>query len=467
MNAATALSEYCTQLSYDSLPDDVQTLSKQFVLDTLGIGVRSLETDSGQAVYEASMEALAGEPESTIWATGERQSAACAAFVNGSLVHMLELDDTHREAVIHPGAPIIATAFAIGERENASGESFLTAVVAGYEVACRLGKALRNHRVHLERGFHGTSTCGIFGAAVAGGLLTGFDAEELSNCFGIVLSQASGSLQYKTNGAWTKRIHPGLAARDAVLAVSLGKQGFRGAADPLTGTYGFLNMYGVDPEPDRLTAALGADFEIRHTGIKPYACCRYNHPAIDATLEATSNVDLEPAAVESVILETFESAYELANPPERKIRPENTVDAQFSPQYAVGVALSDGQVLVDQYTHSRLEDPDLRRLLERIDVVEDESMTARYPEAWPARVTIETEDGRYSASVDGPRGEPEHPLTSAALVEKFEALTGPVTIERERDALIDAVLAFDDESPTSVGRAIHRAVTVERSQSDA
>ncbi|WP_312911679.1 MmgE/PrpD family protein [Natronosalvus caseinilyticus] len=452
------LCTYCAELEYTQLPDDVQNLAGQFVLDTLGIAIRAADKDSSRALTAGADDVLTGTPECTVWATGDRESATYAAFVNASFVHTLELDDTHREAVIHPGAPIVPTAFAIGEREGATGHDLLTAVVAGYEVACRLGMALNNHRVHLERGFHGTATCGVFGAAVAGGLLAGFDADELENLLGITLSQASGSLQYKANGAWTKRIHPGLAARDAVLAVALAKQGFRGAAEPITGRHGFLEMFGVDPDVERLTEGLGDDHEIQRTGIKPYACCRYNHPAIDATLEVVIEHDIDPEEITNIMLETFESAYELSQPVERKIRPENVVDAQFSPQYAVAVAAIDRQALASQYTRERLNDSELRSLLERVTVREAESMTEHFPSAWPARVSVETNRGTYTARVDGPSGEPEARLTETEMIEKFRSLTEPRTTATGQDAVVEAVLSLESRDIRDVASTIAGAI---------
>lgn len=452
------LCEYCVDLNYEQLPQDVRDLTGQFILDALGIAIRAGEKDSSRAVKAGADEGLSGDPECTVWATGERESATYAAFVNATFIHTLELDDTHREAVVHPGAPIIPTAFAVAEREDASGQDLVTAIVAGYEIACRLGIALNNHRVHLERGFHGTATCGIFGAAVAGGLLAGLKDDDLENLFGIVLSQASGSLQYKANGAWTKRIHPGMAARDAILAIALAKQGFRGAANPLTGKHGFLEMYGVDPEPALLLEGLGEDYEIRNTGIKPYACCRYNHPAIDATLEAFEEHDIEPSEITAITLSTFESAYKLSQPEDRKIRPQNVVDAQFSPQYAIAVVASDRQALASQYTRERLDDPDLHSLMDRVTIQEDGSMTARYPEAWPAKITVETNRGTFTAERDGPRGEPETRLSEEELVSKFRLLTAPTTTESGQEAVIEAVLSLESYDVDDVTSRIVDAV---------
>lgn len=459
MALESKLCEYCVDLEYEQLPRSVRDLTDRFILDVLGIAVRAGEKDSSRTVKRGADEVLTGEPECLVWATSERESATYAAFVNATCIHTLELDDTHREAVVHPGASIIPTAFAVGEREGASGQDLVTAIVAGYEIVCRLGIALKNHRVHLERGFHGTATCGIFGAAVAGGLLAGLESDGLENVLGIVLSQASGSLQYKENGAWTKRIHPGLAARDAILAISLAKQGFRGAAEPLTGKHGFLEMYGVEPEPTVLLDRLGEDYEIQKTGIKPYACCRYNHPAIDVTLEAIEEHDIEPSEITSITLSTFESAYELSRPEERKIRPQNVVDAQFSPQYAVAVAASDRQALASQYTQDRVTDPALHSLMDRITIQEDESMTARYPEVWPAKARIETDRGTVTAERDGPRGEPETRLSKSEMISRFRILTAPMMTEPGQEEVIEAVLSLESYDVNDVASRIADAVS--------
>lgn len=458
MDLENKLCEYCVALEYEQLPQDVCDLTGQFILDVLGIAIRAGEKDSSRTVKRSADEVLTGDPECLVWATGERESATYAAFVNATCIHTLELDDTHREAVVHPGASIIPTAFAVAEREGTSGQDLVTAIVAGYEIACRLGIALKNHKVHLERGFHGTATCGVFGAAVAGGLLAGLKNDGLENVLGIVLSQASGSLQYKENGAWTKRIHPGLAARDAILAVALAKQGFRGAAEPLTGKHGFLEMYGVEPEPALVLDGLGEDYEIRKTGIKPYACCRYNHPAIDVTLKAIKEHDIGPSEITSITLSTFESAYELSRPEERKIRPQNVVDAQFSPQFAVAVTANDRQALASQYTQERVMDPDLYSFMDRVTVQEDESMTARYPEFWPAKIRIETNRGTFTAECDGPSGEPETRLSEAEMISKFRTLTAPVTTELGQKEMIEAVLALESYGVDDVASRIADAV---------
>jgi len=454
MTQETVLCNYCADIEYDDIPEDVRSLAKQFILDGLGIAIRADTKESSQAVKEGADEVLSGVPECTVWATGERESATYAAFVNATFVHTLELDDTHREAVVHPGAPIIPTAFAVAERERASGRDLLTAVVAGYEVTCRLGMALNNHRVHLERGFHGTATCGVFGAAVAGGLLSGLDGDDLENLLGITLSQASGSLQYKDNGAWTKRIHPGLAARDAILAIGLAKHGFRGATEPLIGKHGFLNMFGVKADRSRLTEGLGDDYEIRKTGIKPYACCRYIHPAVDATLEVIEAHDIDPDEIESISISTFESAYELSQPREQKIRPQNTVDAQFSPQYTIAVTVADRQALAAQFSHKRIEDTDLHSLMDLISVREDKSMTAQYPESWPTSVELKTNRRTITATCDSPSGEPESRLSEPEIIDKFQSLTVPMMTASDRDRFVTAVLGLENQSVTDIASTI-------------
>lgn len=459
MTEQTVLIDHCSGVEYEALPESVKRRCRHHVLDAVGIAIRAAGKESSDIAKRAADGVLAGgREECTVWTTGERDAAAYAAFVNGTNVHSLELDDTHREGTVHPGTAVIPTAFAVAEREGADGRSLTEGIVAGFEVTCRLGMALPAHRVHLKRGFHATPTCGVFGATVAGAVVAGWSADRVDAAAGAALSQASGTLQWKANGAWNKRIHPGLAGRDAVFSLELVRHGFEAAANPISGKFGFLTMYGVDPEPERLTDGLGDPYQIERTGIKPYACCRYNHSLIDATLEAVAEGDVQPDEITGITARTFESAAELAKPAERKRRPENVVDAQFSPQYAIGVAATDRAALVSQYAPERLQDPELRSLMDRIEVIEDEAMTDRHPQEWPAQVVVKTDRGSFEGVRSSPSGEPETPLSEDEMREKFIALTEPVVGADDADRLADVLLTFDERDATEVCAAISESV---------
>lgn len=283
----------------------------------------------------------------------------------------------------------------------------------------------------------------MFGATAAAAVVANRSAAELVEAFGINVSQTSGSRQYTEKRAWTKRIHPGLAARDAILATVLAENGFRGSTEPFAGKMGFLRSYADDPRPERLVHDLGEDFRIGEIGFKPYACCRYLHSPIDCALEIVRSHDFDPADIERVRVSGPRRLSELSRPTATNARPRTIVDAQFSPQYAVAVALVDGAASVDQFDEERLDDPVLHSVMDRISVVEEETMTDRHPEEWPARVDVKTVRGRFSAERSLPSGDPEDPLSWDDLESKFRTLTERLAAG-ERDAIVDGVRHVDE-----------------------
>ena len=166
---------------------------------------------------------------------------------------------------------------------GASGADVLAAIVAGYEVTCRIALALPAGE-HYDRGFHPTATCGAFGAAAAAARVFGLDAAGIEGALGTVLSQCAGSLQFLVNGAWTKRFQVGWAACNGLMAATLVREGFKGAAEALEGRHGFLHAYAPNPKPERAVQDLDSVFELMHTAVKPYPSCRYGHAGIDAAL---------------------------------------------------------------------------------------------------------------------------------------------------------------------------------------
>ncbi len=162
-----------------------------------------------------------------------------------------------------------------------SSDAFFAAVVAGFEAAARIAMAVQP-KEHYALGFHMTPTCGVFGAAITSAKLLGLTADQTLAAVGIAGSMAAGSMEFLADGAWTKRIHPGLAAQNGIHAALLAAEGFTGPLRILEGRDGFLHGYSRNPLPDRLTAGLGESFEILHTAVKPHACCRYMQGPIDA-----------------------------------------------------------------------------------------------------------------------------------------------------------------------------------------
>ncbi|WP_254546745.1 MmgE/PrpD family protein [Halomarina pelagica] len=435
------IARYCVEASTADLPEEVRERLKQHLLDFVGVVLGGREHAGSSPAVERAVRTLSGADaaaEATVLPTGERRSAEHAALLNGTFAHSLDFDDTHRGSSLHPGAPVIPAALAVAEREGATTEALLAAVAAGYDVTCTLGRAA-NPDAHYARGFHVTATCGTFGAAAAAGVVAGLDAEGFASAFGVAGSQAAGSLQFLANGAWNKRLHPGLAARRGVTAAALAAAGFRGAARPVEGDHGFLAGYTDDPDYAAFER-LGVDHAVTETALKPYPCCRYMHAAIDALLELSGEVD--PADVSSVAVDLPRSGVTLTGEPiAAKRRPENVVDCQFSMPFAAALALTRGEAGLPAFLDagSRLDDPDLRRLMDATDVRTTDEVQSRFPDQWAARVVVEA-DETYERFVETARGEPERPLGWDGVAAKFDAVGRSVGLSEGRRAEIVEVV---------------------------
>lgn len=424
MTIAGEYAEFCANVSLTAIPDEVSTYAKRLVLDTVGImiGAES-RVESSPPIRDAITELDGSGSGATVLATGEQMTPANAAFLNGAMAHSLDYDDTHRGASLHPGAPVIAAAVAAAEQTNATGDELLTGIITGYEITARLGMAV-NAASHYSRGFHGTGTCGVFGGTAAAGVIHNLTATEFENAFGLNGSQASGSLQFLSNGAWNKRLHPGFSARDAITSVTLAKQGVKGAAAPIEGENGFFTGYTDDPIPARATSGLGDEFETLMTGIKPYPCCRYMHPALDLLLAAYHEDGVDLTEVTSITINLPSPGITLVKSPADEY-PASFVDAQFSMRFGAALALTTGEAGVDSFI-STVEAPYSARFTElysNTEVTPADDIDAAYPEEWAARVTLHTESETTELFTENARGEPENKLSDAEVFEKFTELT--------------------------------------------
>lgn len=426
------------------------------VLDWFAVAIGgAAHADSSPAVLDGIGRIAGPTPDpatdatATVLPSGERMTPADAALANGALAHSLDFDDTHLPSSLHPGAPTIAAALAAAEGADASVDRFLAGVAAGYDVACTVGEAIGPDS-HYDRGFHVTATCGTFGAAAAAGVVRGLDADALRDAFGIAGSQAAGSLQFLANGAWNKRLHPGLAARRGIEATDLAAAGVVGAADPLDGEYGFLSGYSDDPNPAAFDR-LGERDAVAETGRKPYPCCRYLHSAIDALRETAPAVD--PAAVESVRIAIPSAGVRLTGAPiEAKRRPESFVDCQFSAPFVAALVLTEGSAGAEPFLRAvgrfgdppRWDDPAIRRLMDATDVTTDEAIERRFPEEWGARVRVTAGGETREESVRVPLGEPANPMSDAETRAKVTGLLAGTDVDAER--LIAAVETLGDDA---------------------
>jgi 2-methylcitrate dehydratase PrpD len=407
------LAEFLVTACWNDLPATVIEDARRSVLDWLGSALAgALEPPARMAQNVAA--GFGRSSESTVFATG-RASAAAAAFANGVASHILELDDVHKGSTLHPAAPIIPAALAVAEREHANGRAFLLAIVLGYDAALRIGEAVNPSHYRF---WHPTGTAATFGAAAAAGSILQLNAAQMTDALGSAGTQAAGLWEFNADGAMSKHLHPGKASMNGVLSADLAHAGFTGASRILEGDRGFFRATSTSFDPTRITDRLGALWKISENCYKLHSCCGHTHTAIDCAL------DLERPAphIHSVHIETYAPGYAIVSNP----APRTPYQAKFSIAYCVAAAILDGRVNLAQFTEQRIASPDIADLLARTRVTVADDLTAKYPAAWPARLTITMHDGlTFHAAADYPRGNPENPVSTTVLEEKFRALVEP------------------------------------------
>jgi len=443
MNITRALVEHVHAITYESLPEEAREKAKYFLLDFLGVTLRASEAASSRVFYNFTRKRAPRGGPCTVIASSLRTDAPHAALANGGVGHAIEMDDVTTRSSLHPAVSVMPSTLAAAEAHNPDPRRVIAAIVAGYEVTNRVGNAV-NPTSHYKRGFHPTGTCGTFAASATASKMLGLSLEAASNAFGIAGSQAAGSMQYLDNGAWTKRFHPGWAAHSGIIAAYLAQEGYTGPEDILGGATGFLHGYSDAADPSLVADRLGGYWEICESAIKPHACCRYNHAAVDAVIRLCREHDIRAEEVRRVEVRVPETSVMVVIEPQAvKVDPQNVVDAQFSLQYAVAVALLRRRAGLEEYADDFLRSRVHARIIDKIDCRGDAEMEKEFPDKWQARVRIETGRGTFEAHQDHPKGDPRNPLSWEELIERFHDLTGPVLDAEARRLLVERVRGLE------------------------
>lgn len=455
MGVSQRLVEFSTSLSFKDLPEEVVDKVKYLLLDFVGLAMRGALSESSSPVINL-VSGLGKDGHSAVIGTNLLVKTEYSCLANGCFAHSLELDDVANEASLHPAVVVFPAAIAAGEMVEATGKEIITAVVVGYEIMVRLGRAL-NPTEHYRHGFHPTGTCGTFAAAAAAAKLFQLDKEQFLSALGIANSQAAASMEFLTDGAWTKRLHPGWAAHSGLIAALLAKEGFKGPRQPIEGKYGFLNSYSDKPSLELAEKDLGFSYLIMKTSIKPHACCRYNQSPIDAILKIVGEKDLHPKQIKKVNVALVKTALPIvAEPIEAKRNPRSIVDAQFSMPYAAAVAISRRRAFLSEYALELVNAAEIKDLMQKVTCFHDPELDAEFPQKWPCKVEIETTDGnKYQERIEYPKGDPENPLTWSELITKFKLLTTDIS-EVQRQKIIEQVRSFENVSVRDFSKLLLR-----------
>lgn len=432
---AAVLSRFACSLSLDKLAAPVIAAAKMNLLDTLACAAAG---SSAQAVAETRELALewGGAQQATILGFGDKVPAHHAAWVNGTMAHARDYDDTHDAAVLHAGVSVVPAALAAAElRGGVSGADLIAAIAAGLETICRLGVATRIGIV--ESGYMYTSLFGHFAATVAAGRVLGLDATQMVNALGIAYSQVAGNHQVTRDGALTKRMQPGFAAQAALVSVQLAQRNVRGAQATFEGADGFLRVYLHDRcDREVLRDGLGERYEFTQLSYKPYPCCRLNHTAIDAAFALRSVRGVSADQIERVRVGVNHQTHEaVCTPIDVRKTPRSVVHAQFSLPYTVAAAFVDGSVRLGHFDAATIGRKEILALAQRVDPYVDADIEREWGRnVSPALMRVDMRDGStHALRVDQPLGHPDRPMTSAAMDAKaadcFRAAAIPLPVD--------------------------------------
>ncbi len=417
MNTATdKFVESLFELTQIRLPESAVVQAKKCLLDYLGVtfaGAKILE-EKGNTFLN-----LSPNQSGNIKLIGfnRKSNIYIAALMNGMSAHIAELDDGSRHGGIHLGAPIISALLPVAQEYELNGKDLLKAIIVGYEAAIRLASAIQPS--HRNKGYHATATCGTIGVAMATSAALGFTKQKMKDALSAAATSASGMLNVTKGSSELKPFNAGQASVSGMMAAQIAMAGFKGSNDVLSEEWGFINMMTDKSNLFLLEKLPGSKLGIEMIYMKPYAACRHSHPAIEAALHLKQNYNIQPDQIAEVKISTYHQA---ANGHEHK-EISGITEAKLSTPYSVAVAFIKGKIGIEEYSEELINDFQIKDLINKINVVADDSLTSLLPEKRVAIVDILTINQKnFSNRVDLAKGEPEKPLSKDEIVDKFMSL---------------------------------------------
>jgi 2-methylcitrate dehydratase PrpD len=363
-------------------------------------------------------------------------------MLNGVLIHGLDYDDTHLAGVVHVSAAAFPTALAMASARHRDGRDLLLGYILGVEVAARIGAAAAGgfHRA----GFHPTGVAGAFGSAVSAARLDDLSAAQIAMAQGFAGSLASGSMEFTSGGAWTKRAHAGWAAACGLTAAAFARHGFVSPEEVYEGRHGLFrtHLHDRDVADFRvLTQGLGAEWQIPEVAVKLYPSCHFTHPFVDAALEMMRRESLTAADVDDIRCLIHRDAVDVVcEPRAAKLRPQTDYEAKFSLPFVIAATFVHERFTLNELDDRALHDPRILMLAER--VTNDDDPHSGYPHAYSGEIVVRTKAGRvlrHREQVN--RGAVGRPIEHDDVVEKFRANAELARIsERDAQRVVDRVL---------------------------
>lgn len=422
MQITDTLAKYVTDMSYDSIPEEVRRVSRRALIDTIGCALAGTAEPAAKIAAQIARED-GGNPRATVIGARAgakpplRVPAPQAALVNAIAGHALDYDDVNPMG--HPSVPVCFTALAAAEDADASGRDLLAAYVTGVEIETKVNRAFSE--THYLHGWHSTNTLGVLGAAAAAAKIYKLDAKQTALAFGMAASQACGLRQ--NFGTMTKPYHPGHASWAGLNSARLARAGFTADAAIFDAQLGYFKIFAAGAYDQNRAIAEMDHWSLTSPGlsVKKYPCCYCTHASLDAALAMKSRFSIDPNEVTAIRAEV--SPFFLS--PLIHHRPRTGLEGKFSLEYTVAAALLDGKIRLATFTDEMVNRRGAQRLIEMVTPAAHGVKGGEGTRATFARLTVELKGGRKLVEeVPEPRGTAANPLSDEELAEKFRDCWG-------------------------------------------
>jgi 2-methylcitrate dehydratase PrpD len=442
-HVAETLGQYAADERTASLGPDVRHAAKRALIDFFAALLPGTALPPATLLIRGLADEI-GHGRAYLYGDGRRAPLRTAALINATASHTIEFDDIFRDAVYHPGCPVIGAALAAAQARGASGDALLRAIVVGYEVSTRIGVAVQPSHYRF---WHTTGTVGTFGAAAAVASILDADASATAHAIATAGTFAAALQQAFRSDAMSKPLHAGHAADAGAMAALGAAQGVTGALDVLEGPAGFGAAMSTGADWSRATAGLGRDYNITRMTVKNHGCCGHSFAAIDAALALQAEHGLAPEDIERIRIGSYRASVDVTG----RQDVSTPFEGRFSSPFVVASALVHGSVRLDGFTEERLRDPRVQALTRRITVELDPQCEADFPGRRSARMEITTKNGRTLSRYQPTRkGDPDDPLTDDELVAKYTELASPVIGSARAKSLLDAIWGIDGAAETDL-----------------
>lgn len=408
----------------EDIPGEVRDHGVKSLLNWMGVAIGAAHHPSVEMVLSLKEE-LEGSSQVSIFGRSEKCDLLLGTMINGMTSHIFDFDDTHLDTIHHPSGPVAPVVFSLAEKHDISPAKMLHAFILGCEAELRISNAV--YPSHYQLGWHITSSTGVFGAAIAAGIMLDLKEEELLYALGIAGTQAFGLREMF--GTMTKPFHPGKAAQNGLMAALLAKKGFTSSRQVLEAKRGFANVLAPEHDLEKVNINWGEEWELLKNTFKPYACGIVLHPSIDACIELGKKVEAEE--VDYIEVHVNQYVLELTGKP----NPQTGLEGKFSIYHSATVGFLEGAAGEKQYSDEMVASPKIIEFRNKIRPIVIEEMKEEEVYAKLVKKNGETID----IKIENATGSYENPLSMEALENKFTVLTEPIIGKEKTTKLINAL----------------------------